>query len=58
MTLPRILDNLIAQKRIPPIVLIQIANGGGENDNDASSSKNNNTINKLNGTKKLQINSN
>ena len=30
MTLPRILDNLIAQKRIPPIVLIQIANGGGD----------------------------
>jgi iron(III)-enterobactin esterase len=28
--LPRILDNLIAQKRIPPIVLIQIANGGGD----------------------------
>ena len=25
-----ILDNLIAQKRIPPIVLIQIANGGGD----------------------------
>jgi iron(III)-enterobactin esterase len=30
MTLPRILDNLIAQKRIPPIILIQIANGGGD----------------------------
>lgn len=30
MTLPRILNNLIAQKRIPPIVLIQIANGGGD----------------------------
>ena len=30
MTLPRILDNLIAQKRIPAIVLIQIANGGGD----------------------------
>ncbi len=30
MTLPRILDNLIAQKRIPPIVLVQIANGGGD----------------------------
>ena len=25
-----ILDNLIAQKRIPPLVLIQIANGGGD----------------------------
>lgn len=30
MSLPRILDNLIAQKRIPPIMLIQIANGGGD----------------------------
>lgn len=30
MTLPRILDNLIAQERIPPIILIQIANGGGD----------------------------
>lgn len=30
MTLPHILDNLIAQKRIPPIILIQIANGGGD----------------------------
>ncbi|TWT60517.1 alpha/beta hydrolase [Rubinisphaera italica] len=30
MELPRILDNLIAQKRIPPIILIQIANGGGD----------------------------
>lgn len=29
-TMPRILDNLIAQKRIPPIILIQIANGGGD----------------------------
>ncbi|MEM7230956.1 MAG: alpha/beta hydrolase-fold protein [Planctomycetota bacterium] len=28
--MPNILDNLIAQKRIPPIVLIQIANGGGD----------------------------
>jgi len=28
--LPTILDNLIAQKRIPSIVLIQIANGGGD----------------------------
>ncbi|MCR9115440.1 MAG: alpha/beta hydrolase-fold protein [bacterium] len=30
MTLPHILDNLIAQKRIPPIVAIMIANGGGD----------------------------
>ena len=30
MALPRILDNLIAQERIPPIILIQIANGGGD----------------------------
>ena len=30
MVLPHILDNLIAQKRIPPIILIQIANGGGD----------------------------
>ena len=30
LLLPRILDNLIAQKRIPPIVLIMIANGGGD----------------------------
>lgn len=30
MSLPRILDNLIAQKRIPPIVLIMVANGGGD----------------------------
>jgi iron(III)-enterobactin esterase len=29
-TLPRILDNLIAQKRIPPIVAIMIQNGGGD----------------------------
>ena len=28
--LPNILDNLIAEERIPPIVLIQIANGGGD----------------------------
>lgn len=28
--LPTILNNLIAQKRIPPIILIQIANGGGD----------------------------
>jgi enterochelin esterase family protein len=30
MGLPHILDNLIAQKRVPPIILIQIANGGGD----------------------------
>jgi enterochelin esterase-like enzyme len=30
LDLPHILDNLIAQKRIPPIILIQIANGGGD----------------------------
>ncbi len=30
LALPRILDNLIAQERIPPIVLIQMANGGGD----------------------------
>ena len=29
-TLPRILDNLIAQKRIPALVMVQIANGGGD----------------------------
>ena len=28
--LPRILDNLIHQERIPPLILIQIANGGGD----------------------------
>lgn len=28
--LPRILDNLIHQKRIPPIILIMVANGGGD----------------------------
>ena len=28
--LPNILDNLIHQNRIPPIILIQIANGGGD----------------------------
>jgi enterochelin esterase family protein len=28
--LPRILDNLIAQKRIPPIIAIMVANGGGD----------------------------
>jgi hypothetical protein len=30
MGLPRILDNLIHQKRIPPLILIQVANGGGD----------------------------
>src|SRR6059058_4465774 len=30
MELPRILDNLIAQKSVPPIILIMIANGGGD----------------------------
>ena len=30
MLLPRILDNLISQKRVPPMVLIMIANGGGD----------------------------
>jgi len=30
MALPRILDNLIAQKRVPPIIAIMIANGGGD----------------------------
>ena len=30
MMLPRILDNLIAQKRVPPMVTIMIANGGGD----------------------------
>src|SRR5262245_17404780 len=30
MQLPQILDNLIAQKRIPPIIAIQVANGGGD----------------------------
>lgn len=30
LTLPRILDNLIHQERIPPIVAIMIANGGGD----------------------------
>ncbi len=30
MEIPRILDNLIAQKRIPAIIAIQIANGGGD----------------------------
>lgn len=30
MTLPRILDNLIAQKRVPALIAIMIANGGGD----------------------------
>lgn len=30
MGLPHILDNLIAQKRVPPMLLILIANGGGD----------------------------
>lgn len=30
LMIPRILDNLIAQQRIPPVVMIQIANGGGD----------------------------
>ena len=30
MTLPRILDNLIAQKRVPAMIVIMIANGGGD----------------------------
>jgi enterochelin esterase-like enzyme len=30
MTLPRILDNLIAQQRVPAMILIMIANGGGD----------------------------
>ena len=30
MTLPRILDNLIAQKRAPAMIAIMIANGGGD----------------------------
>ena len=30
MALPQILDNLIAQKRIPPIIAIMVANGGGD----------------------------
>jgi enterochelin esterase family protein len=30
MELPRILDNLIAQKRLPPIIAIMVANGGGD----------------------------
>jgi enterochelin esterase-like enzyme len=30
MTLPRILDNLIHQKRVPAIIAIMVANGGGD----------------------------
>ncbi len=30
MTLPHILDNLIAQKRVPALITIMIANGGGD----------------------------
>jgi enterochelin esterase-like enzyme len=30
MELPRILDNLIAKKRVPVMILIMIANGGGD----------------------------
>ena len=30
LTLPRILDNLIHARRIPPIICIQMANGGGD----------------------------
>jgi iron(III)-enterobactin esterase len=30
MELPRILDNLIAQKRVPPMIVIMVANGGGD----------------------------
>ena len=30
LELPHILDNLIAQKRVPPLILIMIANGGGD----------------------------
>ena len=30
MTLPQILDNLIAQKRVPPMIVVMIANGGGD----------------------------
>jgi enterochelin esterase family protein len=30
MTVPRILDNLIAQKRVPVLIAIMIANGGGD----------------------------
>ena len=30
MTVPRILDNLIHQKRVPPLIAIMVANGGGD----------------------------
>ena len=30
MELPRILDNLISQKRVPPMLVILVANGGGD----------------------------
>ncbi|HWA09322.1 MAG TPA: alpha/beta hydrolase-fold protein [Opitutaceae bacterium] len=30
LSLPRILDNLIAQHRVPPIVVVMIAHGGGD----------------------------
>lgn len=30
MDLPHILDNLIHQKRVPPMILVMIANGGGD----------------------------
>jgi len=30
MTLPRILDNLIAQRRVPAIIAVMVANGGGD----------------------------
>jgi len=30
MTVPRILDNLIAQKRVPAMIAIMVANGGGD----------------------------
>ncbi|MBC8349290.1 MAG: esterase family protein, partial [Verrucomicrobia bacterium] len=28
--IPNVLDNLIAQKRVPPMIVIQVANGGGD----------------------------
>ena len=30
MNLPRILDNLIAQKRVPAMIVVMVANGGGD----------------------------
>jgi iron(III)-enterobactin esterase len=30
LTLPHVLDNLIAQKRVPPMVVVMIQNGGGD----------------------------